>query len=80
MHRSQSDVWRIISRRAEQAGIKTKIGCHTFRATDITEYLRNGGKLEIAQQMANHESARTTGLYDPRNDQVSLDKVERILI
>ena len=51
-----------------------------FRATGITEYLRNGGKLEMAQQMANHESARTTGLYDRRNDQVSLDEVERILI
>lgn len=77
---SQSDVWRMIGRRASQAGIKTRIGCHTFRATGITEYLRNGGKLEIAQQMANHESARTTGLYDRRNDQVSLDEVERILI
>jgi len=62
------------------AGIATKIGCHTFRATGITEYLRNGGKLEVAQQMANHESARTTGLYDRRQDQVSLDEVERILI
>jgi hypothetical protein len=30
--------------------------------------------------MASHESARTTGLYDRRNDQVSLDEVERILI
>ena len=40
----------------------------------------NGGKLEVAQQMANHESARTTGLYDRRNDQVSLDEVERIII
>jgi site-specific recombinase XerD len=77
---SQSDVWRMIGRRAEQAGIKTRIGCHTFRATGITEYLRNGGKLEVAQQMANHESARTTGLYDRRQDQVSLDEVERILI
>ena len=38
------------------AGIATKIGCHTFRATGITEYLRNGGKLEIAQQMANWRS------------------------
>ena len=56
--------------------------CHTdtLRATGITEYLRNGGKLEIAQQIANHESACTTGLYDRRNDQVSLDEVERILI
>jgi len=77
---SQADVYRMIRRRAEEAGIRTKIGCHTFRATGITEYLRNGGKLEIAQQMANHESARTTGLYDRRNDQVSLDEVERILI
>jgi integrase len=77
---SQADAYRMIRRRAADADIKTKIGCHTFRATGITEYLRNGGKLEIAQQMANHESARTTGLYDRRNDQVSLDEVERILI
>jgi len=77
---SQADVYRMVRRRALAAGIKTQIGCHTFRATGITEYLRNGGKLEIAQQMANHESARTTGLYDRRNDQVSLDEVERILI
>jgi site-specific recombinase XerD len=73
---SQPDVYRMISRRAADAGIQTKISCHTFRATGITEYLRNGGKLEVAQQMANHESARTTGLYDRRNDQVSLDEVE----
>ena len=59
---------------------RTQIGNHTFRATGITEYLRNGGKLEIAQRMANHESARTTGLYDRREDDVSLDEVERILI
>ncbi len=77
---SQADVYRMIRRRADDAGIKTKIGCHTFRATGITEYLRNGGKLEIAQRMANHESARTTGLYDRRDDQLTLDEVERILI
>jgi len=77
---TQADVYRMINRRALAAGIRTKIGCHSFRATGITEYLRNGGKLEIAQQMANHESARTTGLYDRRNDQVSLDEVERIVI
>jgi hypothetical protein len=41
---------------------------------------RNGAKLETAQEMANHESARTTGLYDRRNDRGSLDEVERILI
>lgn len=77
---AQADVYRMISRRATGAKIRTKTSCHSFRATGITEYLRNGGKLEVAQQMANHESARTTGLYDRRNDQVSLDEVERIII
>jgi site-specific recombinase XerD len=77
---SQADAYRMIRRRAAAAGIATKIGNHSFRATGITEYLRNGGKLEVAQQMANHESSRTTGLYDRRDDRVSLDEVERIVI
>ena len=38
------------------------------------------GALQVAQQMANHESARTTGLYDRRDDEVSLDEVEKIVI
>jgi site-specific recombinase XerD len=77
---AQPDVYRMIGRRAKAAAVQTKAGCHSFRATGITEYLRNGGKLEIAQHMANHESARTTGLYDRRSDDVSLDEVERIMI
>ncbi|HWZ92487.1 MAG TPA: hypothetical protein VNW92_26660 [Polyangiaceae bacterium] len=52
----------------------------SFRATGITVYLLNGGLLEYAQQMAAHESARTTKLYDRRNDQVTLDQVERIVL
>jgi hypothetical protein len=51
-----------------------------IRATGITEYLKNGGKLEIAQQLANHESSRTTDLCDRRDDQASLDEIERIMI
>lgn len=77
---AQADVFRMVGRRAGAAGIRTRICCHSLRATGITEYLRNGGKLEIAQQMANHESARTTGLYDRRTDLVNLDEVERIVI
>jgi site-specific recombinase XerD len=77
---SQPDAYRMIGRRAIDAEIATKIGNHSFRATGITEYLRNGGRRELAQQMANHESARTTGLYDRRDDEVSLDEVERIVI
>jgi site-specific recombinase XerD len=77
---TQPDVYRMIRRRAAEAGIETKIGCHTFRATGITAYLKNGGRLEVAQQIAAHESSRTTGLYDRRGDEISLHEVERIVI
>jgi hypothetical protein len=30
--------------------------------------------------MAAHQSTRTTKLYDRRNDQVTLDQVERIIL
>jgi len=30
--------------------------------------------------MANHASTRTTQIYDRRNEELSLDEVERILI
>ena len=50
--------------------------------TGITAYLKNSGKLEVAQHLANanHESPRTTKLYDRRQDEISLDEVERIAI
>ena len=54
----------MIRRRAVAAGIFAPIGNHTFRATGITAYLANGGALEHAQEMAAHESPRTTKLYD----------------
>ena len=76
---AQANVHWMIQRRALAAGIATKISCHSFRATGITTYLQNGGKLEVAQQMAGHESARTTGLYDRRSDAVALDEVERVV-
>lgn len=76
----QQDAYRMIQRRAAAAGIATKIGNHTFRATGITAYLKNGGTLEHAQTIANHSSPRTTKLYDRRSDEISLDEVEKIVI
>jgi hypothetical protein len=43
-------------------------------------YCLPGGKLEVAQQIADHESPRTTKLYDRRQDEISLDEIERITI
>lgn len=76
----QANAYQMIRRRAAAADIATKVGNHTFRATGITAYLKNGGTLEKAAQMANHASTRTTQLYDRRSDDVTLDEVERVLI
>ena len=63
---TRKDVWYMVRRRASDAGIETAIGCLTFRATGITDYLTNGGRIEVAQRMAGHSNAKTTGLYDRR--------------
>ena len=76
----QANAYAMVQRRAAAAEIGTKIGNHTFRATGITAYLKNGGTLERAATMANHSSTRTTQLYDRRSDEVTLDEVERVLI
>ncbi len=76
----QANAYAMIARRATAAGIATKVGNHSFRATGITAYLKNGGTLEKAASMANHASTRTTQLYDRRRDEMSLDEVERIRV
>ena len=76
----QANAFQMVRRRAVAADIETAIGNHSFRATGITAYLKNGGTLERAARMANHASTRTTQLYDRRSDDVTLDEVERVLI
>ena len=70
----------MVKRRAVAAGLPPRVCNHTFRATGITSYLENGGTIEKAQQIAAHESPKTTKLYDRTNDQITLDEIERIAI
>jgi len=77
---TQADAHAMIRRRAAAAGIDTLLGNHSFRATGITDYLKNGGTLEKAASMANHASTRTTQLYDHRRDEMTLDEIERIRV
>jgi hypothetical protein len=44
-----ADVWRMIRRRIRQTPIRTKAGCHSFRATGITCYLEGKGTLDVNQ-------------------------------
>lgn len=41
---TRADVYRMIKRRVRGGGVRTRISCHTFRATGITAYLKNGGR------------------------------------
>src|SRR5271163_2584065 len=75
---NQYAAWLMVRRHAKAAGITAPIGNHTFRATGITAYLANGGALEHAQEMAAHESPRTTKLYDRTRERLTQDEVERI--
>lgn len=74
------EVLGMVKRRARNADLGDGVCCHTFRATGITAYLRNGGTIERAAAIANHESTRTTQLYNRTSDSISLDEIERILI
>jgi len=73
---SRFDVFHMIKRRAKAAGLPYSTCCHTFRATGITTYLENGGTLEHAQTIANHESPRTTKLYDRTREELSRSEIE----
>src|SRR6266481_2650813 len=45
MAMTQPDAYRMIGRRVVATAIGTKVSNHSFRATGITAYLKNGGTL-----------------------------------
>lgn len=76
----RGDVFRMVKRRAKGAGVALDIGCHSFRGTGITAFLKSGGSIENAQMIAKHKSPRTTKLYDRRREEITLTEIERIMI
>src|SRR5277367_4571444 len=75
---SRVDAWYMVRRRANDAGLETAIGNHSFRAIGITDYLERGGDINIAKRMAGHSNVKTTELYDRRGDEVSFSEIERV--
>lgn len=76
----RQDAWGMIKRRARRAGVTHRTCCHSFRATAITEYVRNGGSVENARKMAAHASSRTTNMYLRLDEEMKLEDVERLQI
>jgi len=72
------NAWAAIRKRAKAAVFRLPSDVTPGGATGITIYLENDGRLEHAQQLAGHESPRTTKLYDRTKDEITLSEVERI--
>jgi integrase/recombinase XerD len=77
---SRFDVFHMIKRRANAAALSYFTCCYTFQATGITTYLENGGTLEHAQTIADHESPRTTKLYDRTGKELTAQEIGWIRI
>lgn len=75
---TENDALRMVKRRAKAAGLPSSTCNHSFRATCITNFRKNGGSRGKAAQLASHESERTTRLYDRSDDPVTLDEIERV--
>lgn len=76
---ARNTIFAMVRRRAADAGLNPEMVCnHSFRASGITNFMANGGALEVAASLANHASTRTTQLYDRRSEDVEQDEVERM--
>jgi len=76
-----NDILRMVKRRFAAAGLEaTRLTCHSFRATTITNLLEQGVPLDDVQYLAGHSDPRTTRLYDRRTRAVTRNVVERITI
>ena len=77
MHRNE--LLRMVKRRCMRAGVVWQENCcRSFRATGISNYIRNGGDLDVAQEWAGHADPRSTNLYNRERDRVTVVEVARM--
>ncbi|MFO0847836.1 MAG: tyrosine-type recombinase/integrase [Gemmataceae bacterium] len=74
------DVWRIVKRRLQAAGLPARLRPHSFRVLAVTDLLSQNVPLEDVQLLAGHADPRTTRLYDRRQRKVTRNIVERISV
>lgn len=60
---SGQDIWNVIRKHAEKAGVSHKISPHSMRVAAITSALDHGAPIHRVQIMAGHADPRTTTRY-----------------
>lgn len=78
--RAKRRFWEFFTAHVRKAGLPAELPAHSFHGTGITEYLRNRGDVEVAAQIALHESTCTTQGYNRLRKKILLDEIERIHI
>lgn len=62
-HLRPVQVWRIVGRSAERAGIKKDVSCHWLRHAHASHALDRGAPISLVQATLGHSSVATTGKY-----------------
>lgn len=78
-HLERRNALDMVKRRCKQALLGDRFTNHSFRASGIRAHLKNEGRLEKAQFIACHASPTTTKVYDRREQEATLDEMERII-
>jgi integrase/recombinase XerD len=80
LFRSAAGALDMVKRRAIAAALSETTCNHTLRAVGTTAYHEEGGAIKHAQRIANHESPKTTKLFDCTGDKIEGGEIERIRI
>lgn len=74
---SRSQAWRVLSKAAEDAGIRTPFGAHSLRKTFAYHAYKSGVELPLLMRILNHASQRETlryiGIESEEIDEVYID-------
>jgi site-specific recombinase XerD len=73
-----NDIYKMMRRHAERAGIGVRVSPHSFRVAIATDLHEQGVPTDEIQTLLGHSDVRTTNLYKRNKRGVTLNLVERI--
>jgi integrase/recombinase XerD len=62
-HLDESQVWRVVRKASERAGIDKDVSCHWLRHAHASHALDHGAPIHLVQATLGHSSISTTGRY-----------------